>query len=245
MPGRLRRNPHSARTYQALERLHEAGVKVIPVTAAPASWCDQMARFWPIAAIVGENGGFYFVVDHGRKRVRRRFWLREGHLDHNRARLAELAARVVDRFPEAELCREHAYREITFAIGFETEEARARLSADVVDELRRSGANATMNSVWVVAWLGEFDKLTMSRIMMAEVFAVDLDCERAAVLYVGDSVNDAPMFEFFEHSVGVSTVREITNLLPASPKWITTGAGGDGFVEVTDLLLSARRGAAP
>jgi HAD superfamily hydrolase (TIGR01484 family) len=235
----------AARTYQALELLHEAGVKVIPVTAAPAGWCDQMARFWPIPAIVGENGGFYFAFDHQLKRVRRRFWIREDDLDLNRERLAELAARVVDRFPEAELCREHAYREITLAIGFESEAARARLSAEVVDDLRRSGANSTMNSLWVLAWLGEFDKLAMGRIMMAEVFAVDIDSDQAAVLYLGDSVNDAPMFGFFEHSVGVSTVTGVTKLLPAPPKWITTGAGGDGFVEVADLLLSARRGAAP
>jgi hypothetical protein len=33
----------SARTYDALERLRAAGVGVIPVTAAPAGWCDQMA----------------------------------------------------------------------------------------------------------------------------------------------------------------------------------------------------------
>lgn len=36
----------SARTYDALERLQRANVTVIPVTAAPAGWCDQMARMW-------------------------------------------------------------------------------------------------------------------------------------------------------------------------------------------------------
>ncbi len=45
----------SARTYDALERLQNAGVKVIPVTAAPAGWCDQMARMWPIDSVIAEN----------------------------------------------------------------------------------------------------------------------------------------------------------------------------------------------
>jgi len=38
----------SAETYLALERLQSAGIKVVPVTAAPAGWCDQMVRMWPI-----------------------------------------------------------------------------------------------------------------------------------------------------------------------------------------------------
>ena len=50
----------SAETYDALERLEAAGVRVIPVTAAPAGWCDQMVRMWPVTAVIGENGGFCF-----------------------------------------------------------------------------------------------------------------------------------------------------------------------------------------
>src|ERR1044072_9127742 len=49
----------AARTYEALERLQQAGVIVIPVTAAPAGWCDQMARLWPVAGGIGEKGGFF------------------------------------------------------------------------------------------------------------------------------------------------------------------------------------------
>jgi hypothetical protein len=236
----------AARTYEAMERLHRAGVKIVPVTAAPAGWCDHIVRMWPVDGIIGENGGFYFVFDPGMKRVRRRFWFKEADLYANRERLAELAARVMVEFPQSELGRGHDYREITIAFEFETEAARARDSADVVEHLRRIGANATINSLWVLAWLGEFDKLAMARIMMEEVFAVDLEREREAVLYVGDSINDEPMFGFFDHSVGVSTVINVADMLKALPKWITTGAGGDGFVEAADVLLSARgSGCAP
>lgn len=44
-----------AATYAALERLETAGIPVIPVTAAPAGWCDQMARMWPVAGVIGES----------------------------------------------------------------------------------------------------------------------------------------------------------------------------------------------
>ncbi|MDR0448042.1 MAG: HAD hydrolase family protein, partial [Treponema sp.] len=46
----------SAPAYTALWRLHEAGLKVIPITGRPAGWCDLIAREWPVDAVVGENG---------------------------------------------------------------------------------------------------------------------------------------------------------------------------------------------
>jgi len=58
-------------------------------------------------------------------------------------------------------------------------------------------------------------------------------------------INDEPMFGFFDHSVGVSTVATVASRLKALATWITKGAGGDGFVEVADLCqfrLHAQQG---
>ena len=52
--------------YAALERLRAAGLLVIPITGRPAGWCDHIARMWPVDAVVGENGAFYFRHDAGR-----------------------------------------------------------------------------------------------------------------------------------------------------------------------------------
>ena len=41
-----------AKSYQALERLKQAGLKVIPITGRPAGWCDQIARMWPVDGAV-------------------------------------------------------------------------------------------------------------------------------------------------------------------------------------------------
>lgn len=46
--------------YQALEDLAAAGIAVAPITGRPAGWCDMIARMWPVAGVVGENGAFYF-----------------------------------------------------------------------------------------------------------------------------------------------------------------------------------------
>ncbi len=49
--------------YKAMERLQQAGIKVIPITGRPAGWCDHIARMWPVDGLVGENGAFYFYYD--------------------------------------------------------------------------------------------------------------------------------------------------------------------------------------
>src|SRR5690348_2498111 len=63
-----------AATYAAIERLHDADIAVIPVTAAPAGWCDLMARMWPVAAVIGENGGLCFRLNAVSGETERRYW---------------------------------------------------------------------------------------------------------------------------------------------------------------------------
>src|SRR6476469_3690372 len=67
----------TAVAYAALERLTASGLRVIPVTGRPAGWCDMIARFWPVDAVVGENGAFYFRYDPAARTMTRRFWLPE------------------------------------------------------------------------------------------------------------------------------------------------------------------------
>ena len=57
---------------------------------------------------------------------------------------------------------------------------------------------------------------------------------------IGDSVNDAGMFEFFPLAVGVANVREALDQLPKAPAYVTAGEGGTGFAELVGLLLAAR-----
>ncbi len=47
-----------ATSYTALERLHEAGFTVLPITGRPAGWCDHIARMWPVDGVVdGQSSG--------------------------------------------------------------------------------------------------------------------------------------------------------------------------------------------
>src|SRR5882762_10411609 len=67
----------TAQAYGALERLHDSGLLVVPVTGRPAGWCDHIARMWPVDGVVGENGAFYMRYDAKAHALIRRFALPE------------------------------------------------------------------------------------------------------------------------------------------------------------------------
>ena len=223
----------SAAAYLAIERLQNAGITVIPVTAAPAGWCDLMARMWPIGAVIGENGGLCFRYDRTNCLSERRYWAGPAERAAGGARLAALGVEIAAALPGVEVAHDQRYRDATLA--FRNRDAAE--AEEILARLRAAGARATVNSIWVIGWFGDFDKLAMTRRMMAELFATDIDRDAEHCLYIGDSLNDAPMFGFFPHSVGVATVRQYADRMPTLPRWITRGAGGAGFVEIADALL--------
>ncbi|HLZ02880.1 MAG TPA: HAD-IIB family hydrolase [Bradyrhizobium sp.] len=226
----------SGRTYDALERLQAAGIRVIPVTAAPAGWCDQMARMWPIDGVIGENGGLFFRRD-GEHGVMRRYWHGEADGPDIRDRLDEIGRQIRARVPSARLADDQLFRltSIAFARTADADAVEA-----IVAALRAAGARVAINNLWILGWLGNYDKLAMTRRVMAENYGIDIDADRDAILYCGDSTNDAPMFAFFHHSIGMSTVRNCLAEIPTSPAWITEGPGGDGFVEAANAVLAVR-----
>jgi hydroxymethylpyrimidine pyrophosphatase-like HAD family hydrolase len=63
-------------------------------------------------------------------------------------------------------------------------------------------------------------------------------------VFVGDSPNDAPMFDYFPLSVGVANVLEFSDRLPHLPRFITRRPFGAGFAELAQHLLASRGHAA-
>ena len=227
----------SARTYDAMERLQTAGVKVLPVTAAPAGWCDQMARMWPVDGVIGENGGLYFRRDAEEHGVTREFWHGEETRQEIADRLAAIGQEIVAAFPSTVLADDQPFRLASLAFAMPNSEAERQA---ISTALRAANADVTLNNLWILAWMGGYDKLAMARRVLARTYGVDIEADRDAVMYCGDSTNDAPMFGHFRHTVGVSTVRRYLSEIPVPPRWITQGPGGDGFVEAADAVIASR-----
>jgi len=229
----------TAQAYAAMERLRAAGRHVIPITGRPAGWCDHIARMWPVDAVVGENGALYMRYDKARRRLIRRFVDDEPTRRAHRERLTEIAAKIVDAVPGCAPASDQLYRETDIAIDFcEDVAALPRASVDrIVALMQAEGMTAKVSSIHVNGWFGSYDKLVMTRVLLAEVFGTDLDAEREHFVFVGDSPNDAPMFAFFPHAVGVANVRDFADRIATLPAYVTQAEAGAGFAELADFLL--------
>jgi len=215
---------------------------VIPVTGRPAGWCDHIARMWPVDAVVGENGAFWFRHDAAARKLAKRYVIGDAERRRRAERMEAIAARIVREVPGCAIASDQPYREADLAIDFREDvaplprEAVARIVAIMVAE----GLTAKVSSIHVNGWFGGYDKLSTARLMLREVFGIDADRAREAIVFAGDSPNDQPMFGFFPNSVGVANVREMEDLMTQLPAYITPSRGAKGFAELAEALLEAR-----
>jgi HAD superfamily hydrolase (TIGR01484 family) len=232
-----------AAAYTALERLRKAGLLVIPVTGRPAGWCDHIARMWPVDAVVGENGAFWFRHDPKVRRLVKRYVVEEAERRRLAGRLKEIAARVLAEVPGCALASDQGYREADIAIDFREDvpEMSREAVARIVAIMRAEGLTAKVSSIHVNGWFGAYDKLSTTRRMLAEDFGIDLDTSRGDFVFAGDSPNDQPMFAYFPNSVGVANVREMADLMSDLPKWVTPSAGAAGFAELAEALIPTKQ----
>jgi len=234
----------TATAYQALEHLHDAGLKVIPVTGRPAGWCDHIARMWPVDAVIGENGAFYMRYDGALRRMHTRFMACARDRAAHRRRLAELGRQILEQVPGCALASDQDYRAMDLAIDFceDVPPLGPDQVARIVSLLHAAGATAKVSSIHVNGWFGGHDKLSMTRIYAQDCLDADLDKLLDACVYVGDSPNDAPMFGFFPNAVGVANVRRFLGQMDHPPRYVTQHAAGEGFAELSGYLLACSAG---
>ena len=229
-----------ADVFVAMERLKEAGMRIIPITGRPAGWCDHIARMWPVHGLVGENGAFYFRYDDRLRIMQRRYFKSEGQRKTDRRKLEKIKQEVLKEVPGCQVASDQAYREADLAIDFceDVPPLPMKEVEKIVSCFENAGARAKISSIHVNGWFGNYDKLTMTGMMFEEVFSHRLEDVKDRVIFIGDSPNDAPMFSYFPNSVGVANVLHFKGMLDHSPAWVTNKEGGYGFSEMVEILLS-------
>jgi hypothetical protein len=195
---------------------------------------------WPVDGVVGENGALYFYYDAEQRKMRRRYFKSEEQRRADRKKLEKLKREILDKIPGCAVSADQRYREADLAIDFC--EDVPPLSMEDVERIVRlfeaAGARAKVSSIHVNGWFGEYDKLTMTRLLFTEVFKIDLEAVKENTVFIGDSPNDVPMFQFFPHSVGVANILEFKEIITHKPAWVTQQQGGYGFAETVKLILS-------
>lgn len=224
-------------SYEALWKLHDAGIKIIPITGRPAGWCEMIARFWPVAGVVGENGGFYFRYHN--KKMHRWFFADESVIKSNKEKLNQVQSEILKKVPGCAVASDQFCRLMDLAIDFceDVPPLPAASVQQIVDIFKHHGAIAKVSSIHVNGWFGQYDKLSTTFQFLKNEFNLSEKeiLDRSA--FVGDSPNDEPMFEKFTHSFGVANIKNFKNQMQHLPKYIATQEGGEGFSEVAKQIL--------
>jgi len=225
--------------YAAMWKLKEAGKVIVPITGRPAGWCDHIARMWPVEAIVGENGAFYFMMKEGR--MQKRYTADKSRREEFKRGLEKIRDEILSEVPSAGISSDQDYREFELAIDF-CEDIPRLSEADIekVEEIfKRHGATTKISSIHINGWFGDYNKLTTAKIFAKNELGIEVEKENRLFTFCGDSPNDEPMFDFFDLSVGVANVMDFANRIKSMPKFITKSKSGKGFAELADKIIGA------
>ncbi|MGF1694389.1 HAD-IIB family hydrolase [Vibrio lamellibrachiae] len=226
-------------TLIALQKLRDAGKKVVAVTGACAGWCDHIAQLWPVDAVLGENGAFIMEKKEGYLTLRS-----DVPLDHIRTKQDKLKSQVLEilsEYPELELTLDQSYRlcEVAIDIGQNRPKVDDQVIEEVVAKIHALGAHATASSIHINAWYGEHSKRATTMAFLKEKGLSDHEILHRAC-YVGDSMNDQFMFEAMPYSVGVANIKHYWDRLDHHPSVVMQQPGGLGFSEFAEKLLALK-----
>jgi hypothetical protein len=99
-------------------------------------------------------------------------------------------------------------------------------------------ATLKVSSIHITAWFGDFDRQTTTRICLKKLFEIVMDCANDSIVFVGDSPNSEPGFEFFNNSIGLPKVRDFA--MNSFPSRVCSQTDAAGFPEVAGTLLEIR-----
>ena len=222
-------------TYAALGRLADAGIPVVIVTGRPSGWGQALMSIAPVAAVVSENGGVSFVSSGNR--TEKLYGVPQDEVAPWRQKMHAALAHVKQEIPGTQLSSDSCYREVDLAIDWNEEVSLTVEDAERAAALLRShGFSAWRSSVHVNFSPPAFDKLSGCKTIVERVFDGDAE-DLSSYVYVGDALNDAPMFRGFANSVGVANVRDWWDLLAHKPAFVTKEREGAGFRELVTHLV--------
>jgi HAD superfamily hydrolase (TIGR01484 family) len=232
-----------ASTFECLWALEGAGVCTVVVTGRPAGWCDHIARMWPVAGVVGENGALVYAYDRSRRHMDRAYLIPEAERLKGQRRLARIRERVLREVPGCAIAADQPFRLADLAIDYREDvgplsEAEVQALCRIIES---EGATYKISSIHINCWYGDFDKVRGVRRFLSDR-GQDLDGPEVqdSALFIGDSPNDEPLFRSLAASIGVANIRPFLDRLRYPPAFLTERPAASGFAEAVELLLARR-----
>lgn len=237
-----------------LERLGAAGIEVVIVTGRSAGWVSAIAHYLPIRGAIAENGGLFMDGPEwggGWRSLGATDWLQDTDaLRHHRQALAQQFMALQRSLQDPSCASFHNHSSPDGApLLRESSDNRFRLSDWTFDLLgvtaeqlqacaiacAQAGWGFTYSTVQAhIALLGQDKQTGLSQ------FLSSASLLPSQILTLGDSPNDAPLFNprYFPLSVGVANVQHYRQDLPHLPCYVTEEPEVLGFCAIADQLLS-------
>jgi HAD superfamily hydrolase (TIGR01484 family) len=232
-----------ADAYQAMWRLSEAGLHVIPITGRSAGWAHMVLKTWPVTAVVAESGGLYMARTGQSKGIELQLHAPTHQVQADRLALQACGEQIMAQIPGLASASDNPYRLVDYALDYceEVPRVAAHDVAHAIAMFEAHGFSARASSVHINAWRGDFDKAPMTLRLLNDHF----DDARGSNhpdrwIFVGDAPNDASMFAGFARSVGVANLLGSLEQLSAKPAYLTARASGAGFIELAEHILATR-----
>lgn len=224
-------------TYNFLWKLHQVGIKLFPVTGRPAGWCEMIARFWPVEAVIGENGAFYFQYKN--KKMNRFFLSNKNSINKNQVKLKKIQNEILKQVPGSAISSDQFCRLFDLAIDFceDVKPLKKNQVKLIKDIFLKHGANAKISSIHVNGWFGSYDKLSAVKALNKNLLKESLKNFQKHSAFIGDSPNDEPLFGYFDNSIGVKNIYDFLDDLEHPPKFICSKNNSEGFNEFSKLCL--------
>lgn len=229
MDGTLtRRGRFSSTLLDALEHLQRAGITVIIVTGRSAGWVQGVQNYLPVWGAIAENGGVLLTPND------EPIILADIHeVSQHRTALRQTFQSLQSRFPSLRESSDNPFRitDWTFSVHGLTPDDLSVIQQQV----EAASWSFTYSTVQChIKPQGQNKAQAISDALHRHFPQVS----PAAVVTVGDSLNDESMFDAdrFPYSVGVANIQHYGDRLQHRPAYMTRHPEVEGFCELVRAI---------
>jgi HAD superfamily hydrolase (TIGR01484 family) len=212
----------------AIDLLNTNGIELLLVTGRSAGWVSAVNNYLPVVGSIAENGGVYFNTEGEFD-----FLTRIDRIEEHRQQLANRFWELQECYPQIQESIDNQFRitDWTFDLAGLTDLELAQIAS----KCQLWGYSFTFSTIQCHIKPQNQDKGIAILQVLKQYFP---ELERKQVITVGDSPNDASMFDrsLFPHSVGVANIQHYASQIAHQPQYITKSPEVAGFCELVNLL---------
>lgn len=212
----------------ALYSIRDSGRKIILLTGGSAGWADVYIRQWPVEAVIAESGALFLtkknneiiysanpVIDDVSRKKRKIF-------------LETLSSSILSTDQYARI----------YDIAIDKSKISKEDKAAIIANAINMGAFYAESSIHINIWFAAYNKWEGLKSFFDNCYGIKADAFKSNSMYLGDALNDQPLFKELEISVGMKSVEDNKDAFVYLPKYIAKSYGGYGIKEVSKVLSS-------